>query len=135
MTSNLGSEYLLSGEKDMVSGLLKQTFKPEFLNRIDEVIYFNPLNKESQIKIIDKLLNILKARLYEEHYYIDFTDKVKGYIINNSFSPEYGARPLKRFIQREIETFLSKQILSEKLEVNKKYFVDIENDMLTIKEY
>ena len=134
MTSNLGSEYLLNDDKDSVTKLLKQSFKPEFLNRIDEVIYFNPLGKQEQIKIVEKLLNILKYRLLNEHFYIEFTDRVVGYIINNSFSLEYGARPLKRFIQREIETYLSKEILSGKLETNVKYTLDIVNDCFALKK-
>ena len=134
MTSNLGSEYLLNDDKDSVTKLLKQSFKPEFLNRIDEVIYFNPLGKQEQIKIVEKLLNILKYRLLNEHFYIEFTDRGVGYIINNSFSLEYGARPLKRFIQREIETYLSKEILSGKLETNVKYTLDIVNDCFALKK-
>ncbi len=134
MTSNLGSEYLLNNDKEKVGYILKQTFKPEFLNRIDEVIYFNPLDKEAQIKIINKLLNILKGRLYNEHYYVEFSERVKNYIINNSFSLEYGARPLKRFIQRELETFLSKEILTEKMVMNQKYLVDVKNDLLVLEE-
>lgn len=133
MTSNLGSEYLLNGEKDKVEGLLHQTFKPEFLNRIDEIVYFSPLSKEVQGKIVTKMLNDLNKRLQESYYSFEFSDKVKEYILNNSFSLQFGARPIKRFIQNNIETLIAKEIVEGKISTEKKYLVDYENQVV-IKE-
>ena len=133
MTSNLGSEYLLNGEKDKVEGLLHQTFKPEFLNRIDEIVYFSPLSKEVQGKIVTKMLNDLNKRLQESYYSFEFSDKVKEYILNNSFSLQFGARPIKRFIQNNIETLIAKNIVEGKISTEKKYLVDYENQVV-IKE-
>ena len=134
MTSNLGSEYLLNNENtSKVNELLKRTFKPEFLNRIDETIMFKPLNKEVQIKIVDKLLSILKERLKEEYISIEFTNNINNYVIDNSFSIEYGARPVKRFIQREIETLLAKAIIRGDIDKNRIYTVDCINNEIVIK--
>jgi len=134
MTSNLGSEYLLNNDNvSKVNDLLKRTFKPEFLNRIDETIMFKPLNKEVQIKIVDKLLNNLKDRLKEEYISVEFTKEVNKFIIDNSFTLEYGARPVKRFIQREIETLLAKAIIKGDIDKNKVYTVDSVNNELIIK--
>ena len=133
MTSNLGSEYLLNGEEKEAMNLLKTTFRPEFLNRIDEIIIFKPLSKETQYKIVEKILSILQLRLKQEHIEVEFSDKAKGYIINSSYSHEYGARPIKRFIQREIETVLAKAIISGEIIPNTKYLVDVENEKIIIK--
>ena len=133
MTSNLGSSYLLNNESsEKVDELLKQTFRPEFLNRIDEIVTFKPLDKETQIKIVDKLLNLLQKRLREQYYEIKFTDNLKKYIIDKSFTFEYGARPIKRFIQREIETYIAKEIISGKINTEKVFTVDIRNDEIII---
>jgi len=133
MTSNLGSEYLLNGEEKEAMNLLKTTFRPEFLNRIDEIIIFKPLSKETQYKIVEKILSILQLRLKQEHIEVEFSDKAKGYIINSSYSHEYGARPIKRFIQREIETVLAKAIISGEIIPNTKHLVDVENEKIIIK--
>ena len=103
MTSNLGSQLLLSHSKDKakeIDLLLKENFKPEFLNRIDEIITFNPLDKDVQIKIVDKLLRILDMRLLAQDINITYTDALKKHILNESFNEEYGARPVKRYIQK-----------------------------------
>ena len=133
MTSNLGSAYLLNNESnEKVDELLKQTFRPEFLNRIDEIVTFKPLDKETQIKIVDKLLSLLQKRLREQYYEIKFTDNLKKYIIDKSFTFEYGARPIKRFIQREIVTYIAKEIISGKINTEKVFTVDIRNDEIII---
>lgn len=133
MTSNLGSELLLEGNSDEVSNLLKNTFKPEFLNRIDEIITFNPLSKEVQMKIVEKMLNLLKYRLEEEHYNIEFSKEAKEFIINSSYSFEYGARPIKRFIAKVVETSLAKAIIKEEILPNEKYIVDCNDNNLFIR--
>lgn len=132
MTSNLGSELLLNGKNDEVMNLLKASFRPELLNRIDEIITFKPLTKEVQFKIVEKMLRILQNRLKEEHINVIFTDRSKEYIIDKSYSFEYGARPIKRFIQREVETVLAKAIISETILPNVKYEVDIVNEKFVI---
>ena len=134
MTSYLGSEYLLNNERDKVEGLLHQTFKPEFLNRIDEIVYFSPLSKEVQGKIVTKMLNDLNRRLQESYYSFEFTDAVKAYILNNAYSPQFGARPIKRFIQNNIETLIAREIVNGHLSIEKKYIVDYSDDKVVIKE-
>lgn len=135
MTSNLGSEFLLHNERDKVDILLHQTFKPEFLNRIDEIVYFSPLDKEVQSKIVTKMLNDLNKRLLASYYSFSFTDSLKDYILNNSFSLEFGARPIKRFIQNNIETLIAQEIIEGKINTTDKYKVDyIDGKVNVIKE-
>lgn len=124
MTSNLGSEYLLNGQKEPVNQLLHQTFKPEFLNRIDEIVYFNPLSKEVQAKIVDKMLNELKVRLQASYYELSFTENLKTYILDNAYSPTFGARPIKRFMQNKVETILANKIIAEEMLAGHHYLVD-----------
>ena len=128
MTSNIGSEQILNGHPELVEKILHQTFKPEFLNRIDETVYFNSLSKEVQYKIVNKMLNDLKNRLLNEYYVVDFTDKVKDYVLENAYSPEFGARPLKRFIQHNIETILARQIIDQSIKTGQKYIVDYDKE-------
>ena len=134
MTSNLGSEYLLNNERDKVEGLLHQTFKPEFLNRIDEIVYFSPLSKEVQGKIVDKMLNNLNARLKESYYSFEFSDALKAYILENAYSETFGARPIKRFIQNKIETIIASKIISQEVDTKHKYLLDYQNDQVVVKE-
>ena len=133
MTSNLGSEYLLENKTKEVDALLHQTFKPEFLNRIDEIVYFKPLNKEVQMKIVDKMLNILNQRLKESYYSFEFSDALKKYILDSAYSPTYGARPIKRFIQNEIETRIATKIIAQEINTKDKYLVDYEDNQILIK--
>ena len=136
MTSNVGSEEIMNGNKDGMKQLLNAHFKPEFLNRIDEIVTFNPLNKEVQNKIARKMLNELKERLENEYYYIDFNNSLDSWIVDKAFSKEFGARPLKRFIQHNIETFLAEKIIREDIKPNKKYEVSLsdDNESIQIKE-
>ena len=124
MTSNLGSDLLLNDKRDEVDELLHQTFKPEFLNRIDEIVYFNPLSRDVQYKIVDKMLNILNNRLKENYYSFEFTNELKKHIIDESYSFEFGARPIKRYIQSEIETVIARAIISGSVDTKHKYIVD-----------
>ena len=128
MTSNLGSEFLLGGAKDRVEGLLRKTFKPEFLNRIDEIIYFNPLDLETQKKIAAKLLRELSERLEENYFNVTFGESVVNHVIENAFTPEFGARPLKRFIQDKIETSFADLILKGELETMTKYRCEFDKE-------
>jgi len=134
MTSNLGSEFLLKNEnKDLVEKLVKQTFKPEFINRIDEIVIFKPLSKEVQLQVVDKLLSELSTRLQEQHFFVSFTEEAKKKILDESYSHEYGARSLKRYIQKEIETMLAKAIINEQLETDKPLVVDCWDGEFTIR--
>lgn len=136
MTSNLGSEFLL---KDLEKGrqevmnLVKDTFKPEFLNRIDEIIIFNPLGFQVQIQIVDKMLKDLQRRLMDRDIKILFDEEIKKYILKNGYSLEYGARPIKRFIQKELETFIATRIIEGFIQPHQSYTVSVENDQLSIK--
>jgi len=135
MTSNLGSEYLLEDQeqgKKQVMDLVKQTFKPEFLNRIDDIILFNPLGFNVQVKIVDKLLNELSKRLTDKDINITFSDNLKKYVLNHGYSIEYGARPIKRFIQKEIETFIAFSIINEQVKPHQPYQLDVIDEKLTI---
>ena len=133
MTSNLGSEEILHGNKGEVFNLLRNYFKPEFLNRIDEVVYFNSLTKDVQLKIADKLLNDLSIRLSNEYYQVIFNKNVSKYVLDKAYSNDFGARPLKRFIQHNIETVLARKIINEEIKVNTPYEVNIANEELIIK--
>ena len=132
MTSNLGSEYLLDGKVKEVEQLLHQTFKPEFLNRIDEIVYFKPLGKETQLKIVDKMLNQLNNRLKESYFSFEFSDVLKKFILDSAYSPTFGARPIKRFIQNEVETRIATKIIAQEVDTKSKYLVDYKDTQITI---
>ncbi len=135
MTSNLGSQFLLEGntekEKGEVLNLLKSTFRPEFLNRIDEIIMFNSLNKDMTHKIIEKFLNQLKARLNSKEITFNYDDKAVSYL-DKYFDQTYGARPLKRAIQNEVEDQIAYDILSDK--ITKSVNVSAKDNHLTFLE-
>ena len=133
MTSNLGSEYLLNNEQEKVEALLHQTFKPEFLNRIDEIIYFSPLGKETQARIVEKMLSNLNERLKESYYSFEFSDNLKAWILDSAYSPIYGARPIKRFIQNKVETILANKIVSQEVNTNHKYLVDFNGNEVIVR--
>ena len=127
MTSNLGSEYFIAGKPEMVDSLVKSTFRPEFLNRIDELVYFLPLAKDTQIKIVDKLLGELSANLKSQYVELTFSEALKRHVLDSSFSLEYGARPLKRFIQKEIETAIARKLIDGSIEPHQAYLLDIDS--------
>ncbi len=132
MTSNLGSELLLEGKKDQVNDLLHQTFKPEFLNRIDEVIYFNPLDQDIQAMIVSKMLVQLEQHLEKQGIMVSFTEKVETYILEQAYSKEYGARPLRRFIQKELETFIAKSLIQGKIVPKVPITINVDQQILSI---
>lgn len=126
MTSNIGSELLLDNKDSKeVLALLKQYFKPEFLNRIDEIITFKPLDKDVQLKIVTKLLKNLDEKLLTQNIDIKFTDNLKNYILSNSFDISYGARPIKRYITKYIETFIATKIIKNEIKPNTPYVLDV----------
>lgn len=135
MTSNLGSEVLLSSDPQKykaVGNILKQNFRPEFLNRIDEILFFNPLNSDVQYKIVSKLLRNLDMRLLAQEINITYTESLKRYILDQSFDEEYGARPVKRYIQKYIETFIATKIIKGEIKPNIPYVLDAQDNELRI---
>lgn len=134
MTSNLGSESILEGHRAEVEALLHRTFKPEFLNRIDEIVYFNPLSKDTQLLIVEKMLSELQKRLQEQYFTVSFTKALEHYILDSAYSPEFGARPLKRFIQDKVETVLATAIIDGSMSTKKAYAVDWRDGRISIDE-
>ena len=143
LTSNLGSDSILEGitkegeisveAKEKVNNLLKRSFRPEFLNRLDEIVFFKPLAENEITRILDLLIKDLENRLSDKHIKLFLTDKAKEYLIRNGYSNIYGARPLKRFVQRKLETLIAKGILTEKISPNSTVNVDFYNDELVLK--
>ncbi len=136
MTSNLGSDILLENNNEEsrkeVMNVVKGHFRPEFLNRIDEIVMFNPLDRDVQIKIVDKMLKELKVRLLNNNIKVEFSNDLKKHIIDNSYNTTYGARPIKRYIQKNVETVIAKAIITSEIEPHKRYIIDCINDVVTI---
>lgn len=133
MTSNLGSELLLNHrDESEIMALLHQYFKPEFLNRIDEIITFKPLDKATQLKIVDKMLNELNERLLNQKIYITFTENLKHYILDQAFDENFGARPLRRFIQKNVETIIATKIISSEIKPNTPYVCDVRDGLVVV---
>ena len=143
LTSNLGSEYLLGGidaqgnisqdAKEQVQALLRRSFRPEFLNRLDEIVFYKPLTKENVMKIIDLQIDKLNARLAQQQIKCEVTPAAKSAIVDASYNPEFGARPLRRYVQHTVETMLSKRILAGNILPGQTITVDYENGELTMK--
>ena len=136
MTSNLGSEYILEGNNnanELVMNELKSTFKPEFINRIDEIIIFNSLTKEVVNDILDKIITDTEKRLQDKRLHLVITDKAKEYIINSSYDEKYGARPIKRYVQRNIETLIANAIINDQIKYGSTITIDLINNQLTLK--
>ena len=127
MTSNLGSEMILNNQMGAVDALLHRTFKPEFLNRIDEIVYFKPLNQDVQGMIVAKMLMQLEQQLEKQHILVSFTEAVEKDILLQAFSQEYGARPLRRYIQKELETFIARHMIQGKILPNVAITIDVKN--------
>ena len=137
MTSNLGSDYILDNVENaekLVMQELKNTFKPEFLNRIDEIITFKSLSKDIVYKILDKIISDINNRLSEKKLTIELTDNSKKYVIDNSYDEKYGARPIKRFVSRNIETLIAKAIINEEVKFCDHVIIDTQDDKLCIKK-
>ena len=136
MTSNLGSEYILDNNEnshEMVMNELRHTFKPEFINRIDEIIIFNSLSKDVVYEILDKIIHEIEHRLDDKKLKLVLTDKAKKYIVDNSYDEKYGARPIRRYVSRNIETLLAKAIIEEKVKFNSTVTIDVQDDKFIIK--
>ena len=136
MTSNLGSEYILNDKEhaeNSVMSELRHTFKPEFINRIDEIIIFNSLSKEVVYEVLDKIIADLELRLKDKRLKISLTDKAKDFVINESYDENYGARPIKRYVQRNIETLLANYIIQDKIKFNSNVLIDVDDNKFVIK--
>ena len=133
MTSNLGSEHILDGNTDLVMQEVREHFRPEFINRIDEIIVFNPLSKEAIAKILDKIIHDIEKRLADVNLTINLTDKAKEELINTGYDINYGARPLKRLVSRTLETMLAKMIIEGKIKPDDTVTIDYENNNYIIK--
>ena len=127
MTSNIGSEYILENNNDLkqlINKELHTVFKPEFLNRIDEIVMFNPLNKQVLYDILNNTINDLNKRLENKHITIELTNTAKDAIIENAYSPNYGARPLKRYVSKTIESLIANNIISDNIKYNSKVKIE-----------
>lgn len=143
LTSNLGSSYILDGindkgeisheAKNEVNKLLKTQFRPEFLNRLDEIVFYKPLRKDEISGIVDLMLGELKKRLADKEVGFAITDAAKDYVIDNGFDPNYGARPLKRFIQRKIETLIARKLIADDVAPGSTLTVDYDGEKLICK--
>ena len=143
LTSNLGSEYILEGindkgelteeAKDKVEKLLKQSFRPEFLNRLDEIVFYKPLTQNEIGKILDLLIADLNKRLAEQEISVELTNSAKNYLITNGYDAIYGARPLKRFVQKKVETLIAREIIKQTILPKQKVIIDCKNNELVIK--
>ncbi len=144
LTSNLGSEYILDGignngeiskeAKDKVNALLKQSFRPEFLNRLDEIVFYKPLKKSEISKILELLIQDLERRLEDKYIHLELTQSAKDYLIDNGYDEIYGARPLKRFVQKKLETLIAKKILSQEILPHTTVTIDCLNNELELKK-
>ena len=142
LTSNLGSEYILEGidnngeiskeAQDKVNTLLKKSFRPEFLNRLDEIVFYKPLKKTEISKILDLLIIDLEKRLEDKHIHLELTEAAKNYLIDNGYDEIYGARPLKRFVQKKLETLIAKKILTQEILPNTTVVVDCKENELCL---
>ena len=144
LTSNLGSEYILEGinekgeiseeAKEKVNDLLKKSFRPEFLNRLDEIVFYKPLQKNEVSKILDLLIKDLEKRLEDKHITLELTQNAKDYLIDNGYDQVYGARPLKRFVTKKLETLIAENILKQEILPSSKVVIDCKNNNLVIKK-
>ena len=130
MTSNVGSEYIINGEEDKVTSELPKYFKPEFLNRLDEIIIFNKLSKTDLKEILDKIIEEIEKRLIDINVKINLTDNAKNYFIDNGYDEYYGARPLKRLVNNKLETLIAKKLINNEIKPNTIINVDyIDNEL------
>ena len=135
MTSNLGSEYILENHEnanEMVMSELRYTFKPEFLNRIDEIIMFKSLSKEVVYEVLDKIIKEIEMRLSDKKITLKLTESAKKYIIDHSYDENYGARPIKRYVTRNLETVLANAIIEDKIKFGSQVTVDVKNDQFIL---
>ena len=136
MTSNLGSDYILQNKEnsdELVLSELKQTFKPEFINRIDEIIIFKSLTKTVVYDILDKIIKEIEERLQDKKLTIELSKEAKDFIVDESYDESFGARPIKRYVSRNLETLIANDILRDKIKFNSTIYVDVDNHNLILK--
>ncbi len=133
MTSNLGSEHILENQEEEVMNTLKMYFKPEFLNRIDEIILFKALSKEIVYEILDKIINEIETRLKDKRIHILLTNEAREKVIKESYDEVYGARPVRRYVAKNIETLLAQSILEDKIKMDSLVTIDVDKEQFIIK--
>ena len=133
MTSNIGSDHVLENNKDEVLKEVKQILKPEFINRIDEIIVFNQLTKQVMYEILDKLIKNLEKRLNDKQIKIELTNQAKNHLVEQGYDPSFGARPLKRVVSKEIEEVLAHKIINDEITPNKTITFDYQNNKIEVK--
>lgn len=134
MTSNLGSEHILDGNSNKVMNELRKTFRPEFINRVDEIIIFNPLSKEAINDILDKIIADIEKRLTDINLKIKLTDKARKQLIDEGYDINYGARPLKRLVGKTLETLIAKMIINGEIKYKDNILIDYKNNNYTIEK-
>lgn len=144
LTSNLGSDFILEGinsegeiseeAKEKVENLLKKSFRPEFLNRLDEIVFYKPLKKNEIAKILELLIKDLENRLEDKHITLELTNSAKEYLIDNGYDEIYGARPLKRFVRKKVETLIAEKILTQEILPMSKIVIDSQNNNLILRK-
>ena len=142
LTSNLGSDYILEGinsdgeiseeTKEKVNDLLKRSFRPEFLNRLDEIVFYKPLKKDEISRILELLIKDLEKRLEDKHIKLELTKSAKDYLIDNGYDQVYGARPLKRFVKKKLETLIAEKILNQEILPMSKTLIDCKENKLIV---
>ena len=143
LTSNLGSQFLLDGigadgeisseAREQVQALLRRTFRPEFLNRLDEIVFYKPLTRDNITAIIDLQIDALNRRLADKQITCRLTEAAKQYIIDAAYDPQFGARPLRRYVQHTVETLLARRLLEGSILPGQTLAVDVENGELVIR--
>ena len=139
MTSNLGSDIILDHNDDpnrneLVMNILKTKFRPELINRIDEIVIFNSLSKDVIYKVLDRIIDVVNYHLENVKLHIELTNKAKNYIIDESYDKEFGARPIKRYVTKHIETLIAEELLQERIHEGDKLTIDVENNQFVIKK-
>ena len=132
MTSNVGSEHIINNEEDKVKDELNKYFRPEFLNRLDEIIVFNKLSKDDLREILDEIISGIEKRLVDINVKIKLTDQAKDYFIDNGYDEFYGARPLKRLVSNKLETLIAKKLINNEIKTNSVINIDYVNGKLEI---
>ena len=132
MTSNVGSEHIINNEEDKIKDELNKYFRPEFLNRLDEIIVFNKLSKDNLREILDEIISGIEKRLVDINVKIKLTDQAKDYFIDNGYDEFYGARPLKRLVSNKLETLIAKKLINNEIKTNSVINIDYVNGKLEI---
>jgi ATP-dependent Clp protease ATP-binding subunit ClpB len=137
MTSNLGGEYILENlpnKDELINKELHATFKPEFLNRIDEIVFFNSLGRDVVYQILDKIIKEMEDRLAGRNIKIKISDSAKEFIISNSYDESYGARPIRRYVAQNVETLIAMELINGEIVDNSEVLIDVQDNKIIIKK-